>query len=88
MQPAIFEELASRGVIFGALERVLAVREAIMVSALLFMIIHLAVLSFPHLLVLGLVLGYLRVRTGSLYPGMVLHFTHNLLVVMSESSGG
>ena len=29
-------------------------------------------------------LGYLRHRTGSLLPGMLLHFTHNLLTVLSD----
>jgi len=42
------------------------------------MMIHLSVPSFPHLFLMGLALGYLRSRTGSLYAGMVLHFTHNL----------
>jgi membrane protease YdiL (CAAX protease family) len=62
-------------------------REAVLISALMFMVLHLAVLSFPHLLVIGLVLGYVRVRSGSLYPCMLLHFTHNLLVVLAEMKG-
>lgn len=84
VQPAIFEELAFRGVILQGLQHVLSPVESIFVSALMFMIIHLAVPSFPHLFVIGLALGWLRVRTGSLYPGMVLHFTHNLLCVVFE----
>ncbi len=85
IQPAVVEELAFRGIIFSALRRVLSARETIVVSALVFMIIHLSVPSFPHLFIIGLALGYLRVRTGSLYPGMALHFTHNLLCVLTES---
>lgn len=84
VQPAIFEELAFRGVILQGLQHVLSPTESIFVSALMFMIIHLGVPSFPHLFVIGLALGWLRVRTGSLYPGMVLHFTHNLLCVVFE----
>jgi hypothetical protein len=84
VQPALIEELAFRGIVLGGMQSILAGREAVVVSALLFMTIHLIVLNFPHLFVLGLVLGYLRVRTGSLYPGMVLHFTHNALCVASE----
>jgi membrane protease YdiL (CAAX protease family) len=81
VQPGIFEELAFRGVIFGGLRHVLSPVEAVIVSAAMFMIIHLSVPSFPHLFVIGLALGWLRVRTGSLYPGMLLHFCHNLLCV-------
>jgi membrane protease YdiL (CAAX protease family) len=45
------------------------------------MILHLAIPSFPHLFVMGVALGWLRVHTGSLYPGMLLHFCHNLICV-------
>ena len=86
VQPAIFEELAFRGVIFSSLRRILNARETVLVSALMFMILHLAVPSFVHLFLIGLILGWMRHRTGSLYPGMVLHFTHNLLCVLAERS--
>ena len=88
LQPAIFEELAFRGIIQGALGRVLGDREALIVSALMFGILHLSIPSLPHLLVLGLILGWLRLRTKSLLPGMALHFTHNFLVILSEKAGG
>jgi membrane protease YdiL (CAAX protease family) len=29
-------------------------------------------------------MGWLRIRTGSLLPGMLTHFTHNLLVLLAE----
>lgn len=88
VQPAVIEELAFRGVILSGMQRVMATRDAIIVSALLFMIIHLSPLSFPHLVLIGLVLGWMRQRTGSLYPGMVLHFAHNGLVLFSEQYPG
>jgi membrane protease YdiL (CAAX protease family) len=84
VQPAIVEELAFRGFIFGSLRRILDGREAILVSALLFAIMHLSPLSFVHLAILGIALGWLRERTGSVYPGMLLHFCHNFLVILSE----
>lgn len=87
VQPAIFEELAFRGVILGALQDVMTPREAVLVSALMFMLLHLAPVNFPHLLLMGLALGYVRVRSGSLYPCMLMHLTHNLLVVLTEMKG-
>jgi len=84
VQPGIIEELAFRGVILGGLRHVLSPLEAIVVSAAMFMIIHLAVPSFPHLFIMGLALGWLRVHTGSLYPGMLLHFCHNLFCILWE----
>lgn len=88
VQPAIFEELGFRGVILPALQPTLAPLEAVFVSALLFMTLHLSIPSFPHLFLIGLALGYLRVRTRSLLPGMLMHFTHNLLCVVAERYWG
>jgi len=84
--PAVFEELGFRGVILPSLQPTLTANEAIAVSALLFVTLHLSIPSAPHLLALGLALGYLRVKTGSLLPGMLLHFSHNFLCILSEHS--
>lgn len=82
--PGIFEELAFRGVITASLSSLLERREVLIVTALLFAILHLSPVSIPHLFIIGLALGLLRNVSGSLYPGMVLHFCHNALVVASE----
>ncbi len=86
VQPALIEELAFRGVILGALEKALSPFEAVMVSALMFMTLHLSVARFPHTLALGLAAGFLRLRTRSLYPCILLHFSHNLLCVLTEAA--
>jgi membrane protease YdiL (CAAX protease family) len=86
--PGIFEELAFRGVILSPLCRVLKRQEAMIVCALMFAILHLQAASMPHLFVIGYLLCWLRLRTGSLYPSIVMHFTHNLLVVLSEAYPG
>jgi membrane protease YdiL (CAAX protease family) len=83
LMPAVFEEIAFRGVVQQALRPALSVREAIIVQALLFAILHLSAWSIPHLAVMGLTLGFLRARSGSLLPGMVVHFTHNGLCVLA-----
>ncbi|HDZ21641.1 hypothetical protein LCGC14_0315810 [marine sediment metagenome] len=87
VQPAVVEEVAFRGVILQTLREPLGKRDAVIVSSLMFMVLHLGVLSFPHLLMIGLALGYLRVRSGSLYPCMLMHFVHNGLVIVAEAGG-
>jgi len=82
--PAIFEELAFRGVIVPCLLRALTEKETIAVSAIMFMILHLSVFSAPHLLMLGLMLGYIRLRSGSIWPCVLLHFAYNTLCVLGE----
>lgn len=84
VQPAIFEELAFRGIMTSSLQPVLGTRETLFVVALLFAIIHLNPIGFVHLFVAGLALGYLRHLSGSLYPGMLLHFCHNGLALLQE----
>jgi len=87
VQPAVIEELAFRGVVLDALGGLLGSRDAVIVSALMFMVLHVMVLSFLHLFLMGLALGYLRLRTKSLYPCMIAHFTHNLLCILPEMGG-
>ena len=84
VMPGIWEEVAFRGLIQTQLQRAVGAREAIVLSALLFAVIHLSFFSGVYLFLLGLVLGYLCHRSRSLIPGMVLHFVHNLIVVVDE----
>jgi ABC-2 type transport system permease protein/sodium transport system permease protein len=81
--PAIFEELCFRGFIFGSLRTRLSGAWTVIATALLFGLFH--ELLFPGKLIpsalLGLVLGWVRLRTGSVLPGMVLHAMHNGLVL-------
>lgn len=84
VEPAVCEELAFRGIMFSSLRRALSGKETVLVTALMFMMLHLMPVSFPHLLLLGLILGYLRLKTDSLYPSMLVHFTHNFLCILFE----
>ena len=83
--PAIFEELAFRGVMFGLLRRSLEAREAIVLTAVAFGLLHLSVPSLITHVPMGLYFGWLRHRSGSLYPSIVAHFLHNGLVVAAET---
>lgn len=82
--PAVFEELAFRGVIQSTLERVLGGREAWLIQAALFSVLHLTPLAFPSHFAMGLCFGYMRTRSRSLYPGMLLHAAWNALVLLKE----
>lgn len=84
LMPAIWEEIAFRGIIQGKFSQLMGIRAGILYSSLLFAIIHVAYLSVFYLFFLGLVLGYLRLRSSSLWPGILLHFAHNLIVVVFE----
>jgi membrane protease YdiL (CAAX protease family) len=80
--PAVTEEIAFRGAVLGGLRGMLGDRAAIAASALCFAILHLSVLSLVHLTVLGVVLGVVRVRSGSLWPCMLIHGSYNAAIVL------
>ena len=93
--PAVFEELFFRGFLFGALRGRFRPAATIVLSAVLFGVFHVVVrdmLAVERLLpstALGLALGWLRSRSGSVLPGMLLHACHNaslLLLVYYQKS--
>jgi membrane protease YdiL (CAAX protease family) len=84
VMPAVFEELAFRGVIQSSLERVLNGRDAWLIQAALFSVLHLAPIIFPSHFIMGLCFGYLRQRSRCVYPGMLLHAAWNALIVLNE----
>ena len=53
---------------------------AIVAVALLFGLVHGNVAQFIHAFLLGLLLGWLYWRSGSIVPGIVLHWTNNTIV--------
>jgi sodium transport system permease protein len=82
--PAICEEAAFRGYILSGLEGGRKQGSAIVLSALMFGILHVLlslVQQFFNAALLGLVLGLLAIRSRSLLPGIVFHFLNNALAV-------
>jgi membrane protease YdiL (CAAX protease family) len=87
LAPPVFEELAFRGLIYGALAKSLRRSEAYMISSFAFAMLHLSVPSLLTHLPLGLYFCWLRERSGSMYPSMFAHCCHNFGVVLVELDG-
>jgi len=79
--PALAEETGFRGLLQHWLAAALSPRKALVIAAALFTLLHFSVVSAPYVFLLGMLLGWSKARTGSLYPAMVAHFAHNLFVV-------
>ena len=75
--PGIFEELAFRGIILTGLQKNTKSSSAIFVSAAFFGITHGILQQSINAFAIGLLLGYIAVRTGSLLPTIVMHVLHN-----------
>jgi len=80
--PAIGEELLFRGVLARSLARWPVV--AVVGSAVLFSAYHLVPAQMLGTFPLGLALGLLAVRSGSIVPGMIAHFLNNATVLVVE----
>lgn len=79
----IVEEVAFRGIILKSLlsTEKLSVKPwwAITISALIFAAIHMNPVQMPHAFLMGLLLGWIYYRTGSILPGVLIHFVNNTI---------
>ena len=84
--PAVIEELCFRGFLFRALRGLFRPAALIAVTAIIFGAFHvvtgnaLLIERFVPTTLTGLLLGWLAFRSGSVLPGMLMHFTHNGLL--------
>jgi len=79
----IVEELIFRGVIMSGFSRIYHPVFAIFFSALLFALFHLNPWQFPAAFALGLILGWIRIRTDSVLACIAGHAIHNGLVFLT-----
>lgn len=79
----IIEELIFRGVIFSGFQRIYSAFWAIFFSALLFSLFHLNPWQLGPTFLLGLLLGFVRLRTGSLLAAIFTHSLHNGMIFLS-----
>jgi sodium transport system permease protein len=83
--PAVCEEFAFRGFILSGLQRGYTTRTSILLSAVMFGILHVLLSLFQQLFpgtLLGLVLGLLAIKSRSIVPGIVFHAINNSLGIL------
>ena len=75
----LVEELVMRGAVLRALLLWRKDRPwtMIAISAFLFALIHMNPAQMPHAFVIGLLLGWMFYRTGSIVPGVAYHWANN-----------
>lgn len=85
--PALVEEFAFRGIVMGILLP-FGKSFAVFSSAVLFGVMHGNFEQIPFAVLVGIILGFIRVKTGSLWIGIAVHFINNLIsTVFSYLSG-
>ena len=81
--PPLVEEFACRGIILGCLRR-FGDGFAVLISAILFGLMHGNFDQMPFAFMVGLALGYIVVKTDSLWIAVAVHAANNLVSVVFE----
>lgn len=84
IMPPIFEELAFRGFLFNQLQKVASNRITIIATAFIFALVHFSFISLIWIFPFGIILGYIRAKYKTLWPGIIIHFIHNFIVLMID----
>lgn len=82
---ALGEELLFRGIILRGLRNTFPDRTAIIVAAAMFATIHRSPLNYFHTGVLGALCGWLTVRSGSVWPAVLVHTAWNTTMVLLDA---
>jgi len=84
--PAFCEEFLFRGVVISNLSPY-GKKSAVVISAILFGFMHQNVGQIIYTIVAGLVLGFIYIRTRSIWGCVILHFINNLYSVITSLLG-
>jgi ABC-2 type transport system permease protein/sodium transport system permease protein len=88
LTPAVIEEFCFRGYLFSAIRGAATPLRTILITAFLFGLFHvltgkaLLVERFVPSTLMGLIIGWVAYRTRSVFPGIVIHFVHNGLLML------
>lgn len=80
--PAICEEIIFRGIVLNGLRTKFKDIISILLSAVMFALMHNSLQQFIYPFLLGIILGWLYLRTGSIIASMLAHFANNFLVLL------
>ena len=86
--PAICEELAFRGIIFSGLMRGNRSWSAVLATSILFGASHGVLQQSICATFMGVLLGLVAYRTGSVLPGMMIHLANNTMSVSMDRFWG
>ena len=79
--PGVCEELFFRGTLLGGFER-LGTKRAVILTSVLFALLHGSLAGLPGQLMLGLLMGYLAFAFDSVYASITFHTVYNAAIVL------
>ncbi len=78
--PALVEEFSMRGAVMGSAKK-FGEEFAVISSAIIFALIHGNFVQIPFAFIMGLVIGWAVIKTGSIWTGISIHFINNAVSV-------
>jgi membrane protease YdiL (CAAX protease family) len=84
----LLEESLFRGFGISALQPRVGARAAVLVTAVAWGLAHGLVDGLPVLVAFGVILGYVRLRTASVFPGMLTHAVFNAISLVAAVTIG
>ena len=78
--PAFCEEFTHRGILLQGIKHA-GFKKAILISSLMFGLIHFNVQQFFYAFIIGLILGFVSVVAKNIFPAMIIHFVNNAISV-------
>ena len=79
--PAICEEFVHRGLILRGASKAIGYKAAIVISSVLFGLMHMNISQFFYATVLGFLMALVATMTRSIWPAVILHFCNNFMNV-------
>lgn len=77
--PGICEEFLHRGIMLHAGKKYANPRFCLIISSILFGLMHLNINQFLYAAILGGLMGYVALVSDSIFPTMIIHFMNNFL---------
>ncbi len=77
--PGFCEEFLHRGIMLNANKKYSNPKTCLIVSSLLFGLMHLNIRQFFYASILGLLMGIVTLASNSIFPAMIIHFMNNFL---------
>ena len=87
LTPALIEELAFRGFILSGMQSLRSDFKAIVFTSLLFGVAHAIFQQSIVTFFVGCILGFIAIRTSSIFPCILYHATHNSISVLLAQTG-
>lgn len=81
----IYEEVIFRGILLKGMAKKINPAIALIISALFFALVHMNIPQGINAFLLGIVIGAIYLKTGSIYLSIFAHFTNNILAITMSS---